>query len=63
MYIYIYIYIYIYVMKTVCSPSYHHNSSMSTNALMPLMHFVWSYTYLLPMKQGAKSAQQAEQGA
>ena len=49
MYICIYIYICNYViMKTMCSPGYHHNGFMVTHTLE---HMMYGYTLLVPMNQ------------
>ena len=36
------------IMKTVCSPSYHHNGFVATHALG---HIIYFYTLLVPMNQ------------
>ena len=36
------------IMKTVCSPGYHHNDFVATHALG---HMMYSYTLLVPVKQ------------
>ena len=48
MYIYIYIYIYIYaIMKTMCTPGYHHNGFLATHALGHMMTtYIYIYVYI-----------------
>ena len=36
------------IMKTMCPPSYHHNSFVATHALG---HMMYGYTLLVPMNQ------------
>ena len=36
------------IMKTMCSPSYHHNDFVATHALK---HMIYVYTLLVPMNQ------------
>ena len=48
-YIYIYLYIYICInaiMKTMCSPGYHHNGYVAIHALGPMMYGCSSSTLL-----------------